>query len=135
MNDTQDPAAAGWFSNDAATFGDRVAAAREAVGMSQADLAKRLGVKLKTVTGWEEDLAEPRANKLQMLSGVLNVSMVWLLSGEGDGVAAPDEAAVLDVDVTALLTEIRQIRSGLSHTADRLAVAEKKLRKALKATT
>jgi transcriptional regulator with XRE-family HTH domain len=37
--------------------------------MSQADLARKLGVKLKTdPQNWENDLAEPRANKLQMLS-------------------------------------------------------------------
>ena len=68
MNDTTD-----WYGPDAATFGDRIAAAREAAGMGQEKLARRLGVKLKTLHGWENDLAEPRANKLQMLAGLLNV--------------------------------------------------------------
>ena len=70
-----------WYSNDAATFGDRVAAARESRQMTQKALAKRLGVGLKTIEGWENDLSEPRANKLQMLSGVLDVSIPWLLTG------------------------------------------------------
>ena len=74
----------GWYSNEAATFGDRVAAGREAIGLTQEALAKRLGIKLKTVQNWENDLSEPRANKLQMLSGILNVSLPWLLMGEGD---------------------------------------------------
>ncbi|KAG1647613.1 Succinate dehydrogenase assembly factor 2, mitochondrial [Nymphon striatum] len=73
-----------YFSNDSATFGDRVAAAREAQGLKQDELAKKLGVKLKTVRGWEDDVDEPRANKLSMLSGMLNVSMRWLLTGEGN---------------------------------------------------
>ena len=64
-----------WYSNEAATFGDRVAAARDARQMTQKQLAKRLGVGLKTVEGWENDVSEPRANKLQTLSGVLNVSI------------------------------------------------------------
>jgi len=78
-----------WYGADTATFGDRVAAAREAAGMTQKQLAKRLGVKLPTVRGWEEDLSEPRANKLSMMAGLLNVSIVWLLTGEGEGGVPP----------------------------------------------
>ena len=119
----------GWFSEDAATFGDRVAGAREALGMEQADLAKRLGVKLKTVRGWEDDLSEPRANKLQMLSGVLNVSLMWLLNGEGDGLGAPEEDA-LSADVAEVLSEMRLLRLEMKQSLDRMARLEKKLRRA-----
>ena len=91
MTDTDATALSGWYSEDAATFGDRVAGAREAINMSQEELARRLGVKLKTVHGWENDMSEPRANKLQMLAGVLNVSIMWLINGEGEGVDGPDE--------------------------------------------
>ena len=73
MSDTSQNS--GYYSDDAATFGDRVAAAREAIGLGQSDLARRLGIKEKTLRGWEEDTAEPRANKLQMVAGILNVSM------------------------------------------------------------
>ena len=41
-----------WFSEDNATFGDRVAAAREALGLTQSQLASRLGVRLGTVQNW-----------------------------------------------------------------------------------
>jgi len=34
-----------WFSEEAATFGDRLAAAREDAGLSQKALAERLGVR------------------------------------------------------------------------------------------
>ena len=81
-----------WYGPEAATFGDRVAAAREQTGMTQAMLAKRLGVRLATLRGWEEDLSEPRANRLSMLAGLLNVSMMWLINGEGEGVDAPKQA-------------------------------------------
>lgn len=121
-----------WYSADTATFGDRVAGAREALGVSQPELAKRLGVKVKTVRGWENDLSEPRANKLQMLSGILGVSLTWLLNGEGDGLEEPaDENATLVPEVQALLLEMRQIRSEVDDAADRLARVEKRLRKAL----
>lgn len=122
----------GWYNPDATTFGDRLAGAREQAGMSQTDLAKRLGVKLKTLKGWENDLSEPRANKLSMMAGMLNVSLLWLLSGEGQGPEAPEDAAELSQDVADLLTEIRDIRAQMALSADRLSRLEKSLRAQLK---
>jgi transcriptional regulator with XRE-family HTH domain len=116
-----------------ATFGDRVAAAREAAGMTQKQMAKRLGVKLSTVRGWEEDLSEPRANKLSMMAGLLNVSIVWLLTGEGEGgLAAPDETEPLSPDIDALLMELRDVKTQMNAASDRLGRLEKKLRTRLK---
>ena len=80
------------YSDDMATFGDRIVAAREAMGMNSPQLARRLGIKTQTLTGWEHDRSEPRANKLQMLAGVLNVSMIWLMSGDGHGGRTPLES-------------------------------------------
>ncbi|MCZ7675321.1 MAG: helix-turn-helix transcriptional regulator [Roseovarius sp.] len=122
----------GWYDPEATTFGDRVAGARERTGMSQADLAKRLGIKLKTLRAWENDLSEPRANKLSMMAGLLNVSLLWLLSGEGNGPAAPEDGAELSSDVADLLTEIRDIRAHLMRSTDRLGRLEKALRQQLK---
>ncbi|MFW2541399.1 helix-turn-helix domain-containing protein [Primorskyibacter sp. 2E107] len=120
-----------WYGPDAATFGDRLAAAREAAGMTQAVLAKRLGVKLTTLQGWEDDVSEPRANKLSMLSGVLNVSMVWLITGEGEGVSSPDEET-LSPEVADILGEIRAMRAKMKGQAEKLGRLEKSLRLLLK---
>ena len=121
-----------WYGPDTATFGDRVAAAREAAGMSQKQLARRLGVKIGTVRGWEDDLSEPRANKLSMMAGLLNVSIVWLLTGEGDGVAAPVDETPIAPDINALLVEIRDLKTQIGAAADRLGRLEKSLRTKLK---
>ncbi|ALG89492.1 MULTISPECIES: helix-turn-helix domain-containing protein [Actibacterium] len=121
-----------WYSDEAATFGDRMAGAREALGLTQAELARRMGVKLKTVRAWEEDLNEPRANKLQMLAGVLNVSIMWLLNGEGDGLDAPEQEVPVSPDMRDLLTEIRGVKSEMGLLADKLGRLEKKLRATLK---
>ncbi|MFC2966762.1 helix-turn-helix domain-containing protein [Acidimangrovimonas pyrenivorans] len=122
----------GWFSEDAATFGDRLAGAREAMGMSQSELARRLGVKLKTVTGWEDDLIEPRANKLQMLAGMLNVSIMWLLTGRGEGLEGPVEADGLNAGAEKLLADLRKARTDAIALGDRIGRLEKALRKTLK---
>ncbi len=118
-----------WYSEETATFGDRVAGAREAAGMDRKELARRLGVKLKTLAGWEDDLAEPRANKLQMLAGLLNVSLTWLLTGQGEGVAAPDDSGEADPGVQKVLSEMRQIRAELLRGAEKIGRLEKTLRR------
>lgn len=115
-----------WFSETAATFGDRVAAAREAKGYSQADLARRIGVRKDTVEHWENDITEPRANKLQMLAGLLNVSIRWLLTGEGEG---PESDINQTVEIAQALDEVRRLRTEMLRAAERLGRLEKALRR------
>ena len=66
------------------TLGGRIVHARESQGLSTAQLARRVGVKTKTVHKWETDCAEPRSNRLLTLAGILNVSATWLLTGAGE---------------------------------------------------
>ncbi len=118
------------YSEAAATFGDRLTLAREAQGMNQEDLARRLGIRLQTLRNWEDDRSEPRANRLQMLAGFLGVSMVWLLTGEGEGgptVRARDSRNV-SAELQALLNEIRDLRVAHAKANNRLARLERKLR-------
>jgi transcriptional regulator with XRE-family HTH domain len=121
-----------WFSGNHATFGDRLTAARDAQGLSQAQLARRLGVKLKTIQGWENDSSEPRANKLQMVAGLLNVSIRWLLTGEGDGVPEPASNEELAEGAHELLKDVQQMRTQMTQLATRMGKAEKQLRLILK---
>ncbi len=118
------------YSEGAATFGDRLALARESQNLTQEQLARRLGLRMQTIRNWESDRSEPRANKLQMLAGFPNVSMIWLLTGEGDGGPAVrnDETKTLPAELSALLGEIRDIRMTNVKANDRLAKLEKRLR-------
>ena len=120
-----------WFGPDAATFGDRVVGARENSYMTKGQLSRRLGIKLATLQAWEEDRSEPRANKLQMLSGMLNVSLPWLLSGQGIGPDEPIQEPVQN-DISIILLEMRSIKTQMNQTADRLSRLEKQLRLAQK---
>ena len=115
-----------WYSDETATFGDRLADARQAVGLSQKEFSRRLGVRLQTLESWENDISEPRANRLQMISGLLNVSLVWLLTGEGEGLSAPVDE--VPAEVTQFLTEMRQLQGELVRTSDKLGRLEKRLR-------
>ncbi len=122
-----------WFSDERATFGDRLAGARDAAGLSQADLARKIGVKEKTIHAWEDDVSEPRANRLQMLAGLLNVSLMWLLTGEGEGVADPEsDIEPVPEDVETVLTDLRLMRAEMGRMADRIALMEKRLRSVIR---
>lgn len=125
---------ADWYSADTATFGDRVAGAREALGIGQPELARRLGIKVKTLRDWENDLSEPRANKLQMLAGILGVSLTWLLNGEGDGIEGPAAGGELQSQLRDLLLDLRAVQAELDQGAERLARIEKRLRLVLSDT-
>ncbi|MDF1729146.1 MAG: helix-turn-helix transcriptional regulator [Sulfitobacter sp.] len=120
-----------WYGPEAATFGDRLTAAREAANMTQGMLAKRLGVRLATLRAWENDHSEPRANRLSMLAGLLNVSMRWLITGEGDGLEAPSEGSPDQGDMGNLLLEMRRLSTEMHQKAEEMARLEKRMRRLL----
>lgn len=124
--------ATGWFDADVATFGDRLAGAREAAGLSQEQFAKRLGVRLTTVEAWEDDASEPRANRLQMMAGMLNVSIRWLLTGEGEGLDAPASPGTLSDTAQVALKDLGRIRAQMLALATEMGQMEKRLRHLLR---
>lgn len=113
-----------YYAADQATLGDRIVAARESHRWTQKELAERLGVRRKTLADWEDDRSEPRANRLHMLSGVLGVSLVWLMTGDGDGPSDPVERA----QGPRLQAEIAALRGIAQELAVRLATLEEELR-------
>ncbi|HMO07576.1 MAG TPA: helix-turn-helix domain-containing protein [Paracoccaceae bacterium] len=118
----------GWFSAQSATFGDRLAGAREAAGLSAEDLARRLGVRLTTVQAWEDDRAEPRANRVQMLAGMLGVSIPWLLTGEGDGAGRPADRTPPAPAAQRVLADLSRMRAATEALSAEIGRAEKRLR-------
>lgn len=132
--DTYAETATDWYGPDVATFGDRVAAAREAGGMSQSVLARRIGVRVATLRHWENDISEPRANRLSMLAGLLNVSMMWLINGEGEGLDAPQPEASLPSGAADILSELALLRKEMAQNAKTLGILEKRLRVMLRET-
>lgn len=123
-----------YYGDSVSTLGERIGVARDHAGLSEGELAARLAVQRKTIHAWEGDGAEPRANTLAMLAGVLGVTPAWLISGVGDGVSSPDEPApALDERALRLrlAAELReavamqvQLQKRVTRIADALAEIE-----------
>jgi transcriptional regulator with XRE-family HTH domain len=90
-------------------------------------LAEKIGVEARKVEAWESDADEPRANRIQMLAGLLNVSIVWLISGEGDGTSHVADAYARPTSVNDALGEIAQLKETLSGAIEKLEKLEKRL--------
>ncbi len=59
--------------------GDRIKALREQQGLTQAALAKKLGITRASVNSWEMGISIPSTKYLVELSSLLNVSSDYLL--------------------------------------------------------
>lgn len=101
------------------TMGGRMLRARDAAGLSIADLAARLGVRKATVQAWENDRSQPRANKMQMIAGLLNVSLSWLLHGIGAGPVEDDGAQLLE-SMALQLDRLKRMQHESRLLADRI---------------
>ncbi len=105
------------------TLGGRLVSAREAAGLSTAQLARRIGVTTDSLRAWEGDRDEPRANKLVTIAGVLNVSAGWLLSGGGDGPPDP----LVTTELLAIRSAIERLRKKMIGVTEELEKIEEKL--------
>lgn len=114
------------------TIGGRIRQARSEAGLSQRQLATRIAVTNKTLENWEEDRSEPRANKLVMMAGVLNIPSTWLLTGDAPkemkrgfdfqetmGISQKLERAMaMQVAISSLLEEVSSDVSRLQNELD-----------------
>lgn len=100
------------------TLGGRIAFARERASLSTAQLARRLGIKTRTLSNWERGETVPRTNRLVMLAQFLNVSPAWLLEGEAE--YAPRAAGPGIAQIKARLEEARGALEGLSNLVEDL---------------
>ena len=75
------------------TLSEKIQACRKRAGLSQEQLAERLGVSRQAVSKWETGEATPELGKLAALCSELNVSADWLLNDIDPGPPQEDGAA------------------------------------------
>lgn len=61
------------------TYGQRIKAARKKAGMTQTELAKKLGIPYQSIGQWEKDLRNPKLETLQRIADALGVHVLDLI--------------------------------------------------------
>lgn len=72
------------------TLGERIAYYRGALGLSQGELAEKLGVSRQAVSKWETDAGLPDLDRLIALSGLYNITLDELVKGAAPSPAPAD---------------------------------------------
>ena len=78
------------------TLREKLIVLRDRAGLSQMELADRLGVSRQAVSRWESGDTTPSVDKLKSLAKIYGVSLDWLLGDTADG--EPPEAAKPEAD-------------------------------------
>ena len=78
------------------TLREKLIVSRNKDGLSQMELAERLGVSRQAVSRWESGDTTPSVDKLKTLARIYGVSLDWLLGDTADG--EPPEAAKPEAD-------------------------------------
>ena len=107
------------------TFGGMVAALRREKGMTQAEVAQKMGVTDKAVSKWERDLSFPDVNTLPKLAELFGVTVDELLRAKAEGKGKKPvgrTAALVDLALkgvalamgvaVAVLSVLREIETG-----------------------
>ena len=64
-----------------------------------------------------------------MMAGLLGVSMMWLINGEGEGIDPPSDETTTPSDMAEILAEIRAIRTDMQRKTESLGRLEKRIRR------
>lgn len=94
------------------TFPKRVALARSAVGMTQAELAKAVGVVQRQIAAYEGGEARPREKALINLAAALGTTVSWLTTGDGEGPSTGQIKRTVTVREVPLLTHVQVMGIG-----------------------
>lgn len=97
------------------TLGTMIAALRKQAGMTQLELAEKMGVTDKAVSKWERDLSCPDVASLPRLAEIFDVSVDELMQARTK--AAPDSVANAPDNILTLIFRALALAMGVSVTA------------------
>ena len=86
------------------TIADRIQSLRKAKGMSQEELADKVGVSRQSVSKWESEQAAPDLDKIVIMSDIFEVTTDYLLKGI-EPVKSDDHKTMADVLDQKVLTD------------------------------
>ncbi len=109
----------GALADSPAEVGARIAEARTNAAMSRDELGQHLGVRSATVARWERGGSTPRPNHLDLMAGLLGVSLTWLVMGRGEA-PADDELDELRQELAAVRHSLHDALAAVDRMALRL---------------
>ena len=89
-------------------IGDRIRQLRQNAGMTQAELARRLGISSSSVGMYEQNRREPSSDMLVKLGKIFDVSTDWLLSAHTGSSASRAAGPADGEDLAGLLDQWRE---------------------------
>jgi len=87
---------------------DRIKSLRESINLSQAELAKRLGITRSSVNAWELGISVPSTQYIVELSGIFKVSTDHLLCV--DNTASISIRGLSETDVKIVYSLVEHLR-------------------------
>lgn len=115
------------FAQSTTTIGARIEAARKAKGLTVHALSEKLGVNDGVIEAWETVEREPRSNRIQMLAGLLNISIMWLITGDSNGTDHIEQTHDRPEGINDALGEIAQLKETLTIALEKLDSLETRL--------
>lgn len=91
-----------------ATLGQRIAARRKVLGLSQEAFGEKMGVSRQAISKWEADATTPEIEKLIIMSKLFDVSVGWLLGTEENPSSGSEDFT--DAQIKAIEQIARQYR-------------------------
>ncbi|MGF6411490.1 helix-turn-helix domain-containing protein [Paraburkholderia sp. MM5482-R1] len=102
------------------SIAERLKEAREIAGLSQGQVAKRLGMHRPTISEIEAGRRKVAADELDLFAGLYDVSVEWIVNGSvkdeaADArmlMAARELSKMSDQDLDRLMNMLRMLRKG-----------------------
>lgn len=108
------------------TTGQHIRTARQKAGMTQAQLAERLGIPYQSIGQWERDVRNPKLDTLKRIADALNISIQDLMGIPNwvdernlwETVDAPDQSGMTANEIQVWLDQLEGIRSASGLLSD-----------------
>ncbi len=77
------------------TFGEKIKTARSLKGLTQKQLAEKVGAKHNSISDWEKNKNKPDPDTIELLCGVLEISPNYLLGNKVNDEVSPAEKEII----------------------------------------